>query len=85
MKASKRQPAKPVKTPRPPEMTREQYRAILHQLGLTYGSAASHLGISSRAAAGYGIGDWTVPPPTAKLLRLWLQLKHDSAQARAPF
>ena len=75
----------PAKKKRPPEMTMQQYRAVLDALGLSYPAAAKHLGVSPRAVAGYGIGDNTVPPPTAKLLRLWLLLKTDPTKASAPF
>ena len=56
-------------------MSSKEYDDVLEELGLTRAAAAKHLGISLRAAVGYANDDYAVPIPTAKLLRLWLDIK----------
>ena len=67
-----------------PTMTRDEYQIVRVRLGLSYRAIAEHLGITERTALGYG-ADKPIPPPTGKLLRLWLQLKTDRRSALCPF
>ena len=56
-------------------MTPNQYRAAIAALGLSQEGAGRWLGISPRASQGYALGEYPVPEPTAKLLRLVIRLK----------
>lgn len=55
-------------------MTPTQYRRAIRRLGLSQERAGIWLGISPRASQGYALGEYGVPEPTAKLLRLMLRL-----------
>ena len=66
-------------------MDAEEFRRILHQLGLSYRTASKHLGVSFRTVAGYGIGEMPISAPVANLLRLWLQIKRSHGKVRLPF
>ena len=56
-------------------MTPTQYRTSIKTLGLSQHRAADWLGISPRTSQGYALGEYPVPEPTAKLLRLVVKLK----------
>ena len=56
-------------------MTRDEYRAALKALRLTQHGAAPALGISPRMSQSYALGEWPVPEPIAKLLKLMLERK----------
>lgn len=55
-------------------MTPTQYKAAIKTLGLTQESAGEWLGIGKRTSQGYALGEYPVPEPVAKLLRLCLSL-----------
>jgi hypothetical protein len=52
-----------------------QYKAAIATLGLSQERAGDWLGISPRTSQGYALGEYPVPEPTAKLLRLVVRLK----------
>ena len=56
-------------------MTPTQYKAALKALGLSQHLAGDWLGIGRRTSQGYALGEYPVPEPTAKLLRLCVKLK----------
>lgn len=56
-------------------MTPIQYKAAIRALGLSQERAGGWLGISPRASQGYALGEYPVPEPVAKLLRLCVRLK----------
>lgn len=56
-------------------MTPTQYRAAIKALGLSQERAGVWLGISPRTSQGYCLGEYPVPEPVAKLLRLMIRLK----------
>lgn len=56
-------------------MTHLQYRAAIKALGLSQERAGDWLGISPRTSQGYALGEYPVPGPVEKLLRLMLRLK----------
>ncbi len=51
-------------------MTPAEYKAAIKELGLTQHQAGDWLGIGRRTSQGYALGEYPVPEPTAKLLRL---------------
>jgi len=55
-------------------MTPTQYKAALRALGLSQNAAGPWLGIASRTSQGYALGEYPVPEPVAKLLRLCVRL-----------
>jgi hypothetical protein len=52
-----------------------QYKAAIKMLGLSQHRAADWLGIGRRTSQGYALGEYPVPEPIAKLLRLVTRLK----------
>lgn len=56
-------------------MTPNQYRAAIKALKLSQERAGDWLGIGRRTSQGYALGEYPVPEPTAKLLRLMIRLK----------
>lgn len=58
----------------PGDMTPDQYKTAIKKLGLSQERAGEWLGISPRTSQGYAIGEYPVPEPTAKLLRLMVKL-----------
>ena len=63
-------------------MTANQYKAAIKQLGLSQVAAGRWLGISPRQSQSYAIGEYPVPEPTAKLLRLCISQKLDPKEVR---
>lgn len=57
------------------EMTPTQYKAALKALELSQERAGDWLGIGRRTSQGYALGEYPVPEPVAKLLRLCVKLK----------
>jgi hypothetical protein len=55
-------------------MTPKQYKAALESLGLSQERAGDWLGIGRRTSQGYALGEYPVPEPIAKLLRLVVRL-----------
>lgn len=55
-------------------MTPTQYKAAIASLGLSQERAGEWLGISPRTSQGYAMGEYPVPEPVAKLLRLVVKL-----------
>lgn len=55
-------------------MTPAQYKSAIARLGLSQQRAGLWLGVSPRASQGYALGEYPVPEPVAKLLRLVLRL-----------
>jgi hypothetical protein len=62
-------------------MTAKQYKAALKQIGISNYAAAPWLGIALRTAQNYASGERPVPEPTARLLRLVVNLKLDRDKA----
>ena len=56
-------------------MTPKQYKAAIKRLSLSQERAGDWLGIGRRTSQGYALGEYPVPEPTAKLLRLMIKLK----------
>jgi hypothetical protein len=56
-------------------MTPTQYRTAIRALGLSQERAGLWLGIGKRTSQGYALGEYPVPEPIAKLLRLIVKLK----------
>ena len=56
-------------------MTPTQYRAALKALGLSQHRAADWLGIGRRTSQGFALGEYPIPEPVAKLLRLVIKMK----------
>lgn len=56
-------------------MTPNQYRAALKALDLSQHRAAAVLGVAPRTSAGYALGEYGIPEPVAKLLRLLVARK----------
>ena len=59
----------------PGNMTPEQYKAAIKKLDLSQERAGDWLGIGRRTSQGYALGEYPVPEPVAKLLRLCVRLK----------
>lgn len=55
-------------------MTSIQYKAAIKALGLSQQRAGDWLGIGRRTSQGYALGEYPVPEPVAKLLRLMIKL-----------
>jgi hypothetical protein len=55
-------------------MTPTQYKAAIKTLGLSQERAGDWLGIGRRTSQGYALGEYPVPEPVAKLLRLMVKL-----------
>lgn len=55
-------------------MTSTQYKKAINTLGLSQERAGDWLGIGRRTSQGYAIGEYPVPEPVAKLLRLCVKL-----------
>ena len=56
-------------------VTPSQYKAAIRALGLSQHLAGDWLGIGRRTSQGYALGEYPVPEPVAKLLRLCVKLK----------
>lgn len=56
-------------------MTPTQYKAAIKALGLPQERAGDWLGIGRRTSQGYALGEYPVPEPVAKLLRLCVKMK----------
>jgi hypothetical protein len=56
-------------------LTPTQYKAAIKALGLSQHLAGDWLGIGRRTSQGYALGEYPVPEPVAKLLRLCVKLK----------
>jgi hypothetical protein len=56
-------------------MTPTQYRIAIKALGLAQEAAGDWLGIGRRTSQGYALGEYPVPEPVAKLLRLCVKMK----------
>jgi hypothetical protein len=63
-------------------MTPTQYRAAIASLSLSQEKAGDWLGIAPRTSQGYALGEYPVPEPTAKLLRLMVKLKLQPEQVK---
>lgn len=55
-------------------MTPHQYKAAIKALGLSQQRAGDWLGIGRRTSQGYALGEYPVPKPVAKLLRLCVKM-----------
>jgi hypothetical protein len=55
-------------------MTSIQYKAAIKALGLSQQRAGDWLGIGRRTSQGYALGEYPVPEPVAKLLRLMIKM-----------
>ena len=56
-------------------MTPHQYKVAIKALGLSQERAGDWLGIGRRTSQGYALGEYPVPEPIAKLLRLCINLE----------
>jgi len=56
-------------------MTPIQYKVAIKALGLSQERAGDWLGIGRRTSQGYALGEYPVPEPVAKLLRLCVKMK----------
>jgi hypothetical protein len=56
-------------------VTPTQYKAAIKTLGLSQEKAGVWLGMSRRMGQSYATGEYPVPEPAAKLLRLCIRLK----------
>lgn len=54
-------------------MTPLEYKLAIKALGLTQVKAGTWLGISPRTSQGYALGEYPIPEPVAKLLRLCVE------------
>lgn len=63
-------------------MTPLQYRLAIQSLHLSQERAGEWLGIAPRTSQGYALGEYPVPEPTAKLLRLCVRLKLEPEDVR---
>jgi hypothetical protein len=59
----------------PRSMTPTQYKAAIKALGLSQERAGVWLGLGKRTSQGYALGEYPVPEPVAKLLRLCVKMK----------
>ena len=55
-------------------MTPTQYKAAIKALELSQHRAGDWLGIGRRTSQGYALGEYPIPEPIAKLLRLCVKL-----------
>jgi hypothetical protein len=60
--------------PEPEPMDAAEYRTAMEEFAITHDAMAAALGVSIRTSFNYAKGE-TIPLPTAKLIRLWLQLR----------
>jgi hypothetical protein len=58
-------------------MTPNQYKAAIAALGLSQERAGDWLGVGRRTSQGWALGEYPVPEPVAKLLRLCVKMKLD--------
>jgi hypothetical protein len=58
----------------PGDMTPKQYKDAIKTLGLSQQRAGEWLGVAPRTSQGYALGEYPVPEPIAKLLRLMVKL-----------
>ena len=63
-------------------VTSTQYKAAIKALALSQERAGDWLGIGRRTSQGYALGEYPVPEPVAKLLRLCVKLKLDPDEVR---
>lgn len=56
-------------------MTPNQYKTAIATLGLSQERAGDWLGVGRRTSQGWALGEYPVPEPVAKLLRLCVRLK----------
>lgn len=56
-------------------MTPTQYKTAIKALGLSQERAGDWLGIGRRTSQSYALGEYPVPEPVAKLLRLTIRLQ----------
>ena len=56
-------------------MTPTQYKSAIKALGLSQERSGVWLGMSPRMGQSYATGEYPVPEPVAKLLRLCIRLK----------
>jgi len=56
-------------------MTPTQYKAAIKAMELSQERAGDWLGIGRRTSQGYALGEYPVPEPVAKLLRLCVKMK----------
>jgi hypothetical protein len=63
-------------------VTATQYKATIKALGLSQHLAGDWLGIGRRTSQGYALGEYPVPEPVAKLLRLCVKLKLKPADVK---
>jgi hypothetical protein len=63
-------------------MTPTQYKAAIKSLGLSQERAGDWLGIGRRTSQSYALGEYPVPEPIAKLLRLCVRLMLDPTDVR---
>lgn len=62
------------KSPEDRPMKKTEYRRLIDSLGMNQEQAATALGVTRRTSAGYATGA-SIPLATAKLLRLWVQMR----------
>jgi hypothetical protein len=62
---------------RRPQVTPTQYKTALAALGLSQERAGDWLGVGRRTSQGWALGEYPVPEPVAKLLRLCVKMKLD--------
>ncbi len=55
-------------------MTPAQYKTAIAKLGLSQQRAGDWLGVGQRTSQGWALGEYPVPEPVAKLLRLMVKL-----------
>lgn len=58
-------------------MSPKQYKAAIQKLGLSQRKAAPFFGLSLRTVQNYGSGKTPIPEPTARLIRLIINLRLD--------
>ncbi len=64
-------------------MTPREYRATIEALGLSLTEAALVLGVSLRTCYRWQDGDYAVPGPVERLLKLFIAAKAGQCQAEA--
>lgn len=57
------------------QVTPTQYKTAIAALGLSQERAGLWLGVGKRTSQGWALGEYPVPEPVAKLLRLMIRLK----------
>jgi DNA-binding transcriptional regulator YiaG len=58
-------------------MSPAQFKAAIAALGLSQERAGDWLGVGRRTSQGWALGEYPVPEPVAKLLRICVKLKLD--------